>query len=291
MLLCGEPVGLHPCDMGSGEAASYRRLPPLEPQGPFKARTPARPDGAGCRRGKMPAPSLEATSAAPWRMSFSRPRSRRARRRASTRQDRAGDDRRGAVWMEARTSRRCATVARQARQQPLAAACPEAVAVHALGVVGVELLVDRGERGGGARHGDHGVHARAHVGGDVGLHDRARVRRQRGQLGRGRGVAVQVALVAHRGHRVETWNSGSPPGGRRRTRCCRRRCRSRASPRRRRGPRSLRGTGRASSSPEIVRASRPKRRSISSRNSGPLAASRMALVATATTRPAASASR
>src|SRR5436190_10805402 len=32
--------------IGSGEAASYRRLPPSEPQGPFKARTPARPDGA-----------------------------------------------------------------------------------------------------------------------------------------------------------------------------------------------------------------------------------------------------
>ena len=32
--------------IGSGEAASYRRLPPSEPQGPFKARTPARPDRA-----------------------------------------------------------------------------------------------------------------------------------------------------------------------------------------------------------------------------------------------------
>ena len=33
--------------IGSGEAASYRRLPPPEPlHGPFKARTPARPDGA-----------------------------------------------------------------------------------------------------------------------------------------------------------------------------------------------------------------------------------------------------
>ena len=32
--------------IGSGEAASYRRLPPSEPQGPFMARTPARPDGA-----------------------------------------------------------------------------------------------------------------------------------------------------------------------------------------------------------------------------------------------------
>src|SRR4051794_33731460 len=32
--------------IGSGEAASYRRLPPSEPQGPFMARTPARPDRA-----------------------------------------------------------------------------------------------------------------------------------------------------------------------------------------------------------------------------------------------------
>src|SRR5215212_7064250 len=44
--------------IGSGEAASYRRLPPLEPQGPFMARTPARPDGAVFEgAGKMPAPS------------------------------------------------------------------------------------------------------------------------------------------------------------------------------------------------------------------------------------------
>src|ERR671914_26835 len=35
--------------IGSGEAASYRRLPPSEPQGPFMARTPARPDRAVTR--------------------------------------------------------------------------------------------------------------------------------------------------------------------------------------------------------------------------------------------------
>src|SRR5215211_9310753 len=29
--------------IGSGEAASYRRLPPSEPRGPYMARTPARP--------------------------------------------------------------------------------------------------------------------------------------------------------------------------------------------------------------------------------------------------------
>src|SRR5215213_5707835 len=36
--------------IGSGEAASYRRLPPLGPLGPFMARTPARPDGANLNR-------------------------------------------------------------------------------------------------------------------------------------------------------------------------------------------------------------------------------------------------
>ena len=36
--------------IGSGEAASYRRLPPSEPLGPFMARTPARPDGANLNR-------------------------------------------------------------------------------------------------------------------------------------------------------------------------------------------------------------------------------------------------
>ena len=42
-----QPVGLPLARyIGSGEAASYRRLPPSGPRGPFKARTPARPDGA-----------------------------------------------------------------------------------------------------------------------------------------------------------------------------------------------------------------------------------------------------
>src|SRR6185503_18859851 len=36
--------------IGSGEAASYRRLPPSGPLGPFMARTPARPDGANLNR-------------------------------------------------------------------------------------------------------------------------------------------------------------------------------------------------------------------------------------------------
>ena len=45
-------------------------------------------------------------------------------------------------------------------------------------------------------------------------------------------------------------------------------------------PRNVR---RASSSPEIVRASMPKRCSRKSRNSGPFSESRMALVASATT--------
>ena len=39
--------------IGSGEAASYRRLPPSEPQGPFMARTPARPDRAVWRIARM----------------------------------------------------------------------------------------------------------------------------------------------------------------------------------------------------------------------------------------------
>src|SRR6186997_1259617 len=39
--------------IGSGEAASYRRLPPSEPQGPFMARTPARPDRAVKRIARM----------------------------------------------------------------------------------------------------------------------------------------------------------------------------------------------------------------------------------------------
>src|SRR5918999_6572954 len=43
---CGKPVGQPARHIGSGEAASYRRLPPSGPQGPFMARTPARPDKA-----------------------------------------------------------------------------------------------------------------------------------------------------------------------------------------------------------------------------------------------------
>ena len=39
--------------IGSGEAASYRRLPPSEPQGPFMARTPARPVRAVWRIARM----------------------------------------------------------------------------------------------------------------------------------------------------------------------------------------------------------------------------------------------
>ncbi len=40
------PVFVGPRYIGPDVAASYRRLPPSGPQGPFKARTPARPDGA-----------------------------------------------------------------------------------------------------------------------------------------------------------------------------------------------------------------------------------------------------
>ena len=70
-------------------------------------------------------------------------------------QDHPGDDRRRAVGMQAddRAPARFVHVG-QAREQQFDRRQLEPVAVHARGVVGVELLGDRGGRGGGAGDGD-----------------------------------------------------------------------------------------------------------------------------------------
>ena len=64
----------------------------------------------------------------------------------------------------------------------------QGVAVHARGVVGVELEVDGGRRGGGAGDGDAVPHGSALLGGKAIEEDRAGVEREALQLRGGRGV-------------------------------------------------------------------------------------------------------
>ena len=74
---------------------------------------------------------------------------------ASREQDHAGDDRRRAVGVQADDLAALGFGhVGQPREQQLDGGQQQRVAVHALGVVGVELLVDRGRRGGGAGDGD-----------------------------------------------------------------------------------------------------------------------------------------
>ena len=56
----------------------------------------------------------------------------------------------------------------QAREQQLDGGEQQRIALHARGVVGVELLVDRGGRGGGAGDGDAARDGRALGGGQAG---------------------------------------------------------------------------------------------------------------------------
>ncbi len=71
----------------------------------------------------------------------------------------------------------------------------ELVAVHARGVVGVELLVDGGRGGGGAGDGDAAVDRCALLGGKPVVQRAARVLRERLQLLGTRRVGVDVALA------------------------------------------------------------------------------------------------
>ena len=260
-----------------GEAACVS-APTRRPnrQGPFMARTPARPDGAILRAaaqdagGRLSASACvvrRVASAAPWRMSASltsissRPKARIDSSRIAA----------PATIVGARSGWRPVDLAalvdgergelgqRSARSAPRL----EPVAVDPLGVVGVELLVDRGERGGRAGHGDAVLDvARGPRPARRSADRRGPSSAQRGQLLVVRRVAVQVALgVAHRAHAGRDVEVGvAARRARPRTRCCRRRCRSRASAVAGRAPAvAPRKVSRASSSPEIVRASMPKR--------------------------------
>ena len=245
--------------------------------------------GKGLFSGFMRARSRRLSRAAPWRMSASLTSTscEPERVQGAGEDGGSGDDGGGAVGVEAGDL--AALGEREGGElvaELLAGVACEPVPVDPLGVVGVELEVDGGERGGGAGDGDRLVDLGSHVLGDVAGEDAVDVVGERRELGGGGRVGVEVALGvahgAHAGGHVE--GRVRRRGARRRTRCCRRRCRSRASGRRaavrwwRR-----RKVSRASSSPEMTRGSTWKRRRRRSASSSPFSASRMALVATQTT--------
>src|ERR687895_855706 len=98
----------------------------------------------------------------------------------------------------------------------LARASPEAVAVDFLRVVGIELLGDGGERGGGPGDGDALLDAFADFPGHRLAHDGPGVLGERRHLVGARWVVVEVALgVAHRSHAcggVEAGVAAGPAG-------------------------------------------------------------------------------
>ena len=91
-------------------------------------------------------------------------------------QDHPGDDRGRAVGMQAdeRAALRFVHVG-QAREQQLDGGEQQGIALDARGVVGVELLVDRGGGSGGAGDGDAARDGRALVGGQAVEEDRTRI--------------------------------------------------------------------------------------------------------------------
>ena len=111
----------------------------------------------------------------------------------------------------------------------------------------------------------------ADLGRDLGLDDRVDSAARRVDLVRRRRVGVEVALgLAHRAHpRGDVERRACRRAGPPRTRCCRRRCRSPGSACSRRSAPAVapRKVSRASSSPEIVRTSTPKRSRSTSTNS------------------------
>ena len=217
-----------------------------------------------------------------------RPRPARARTRASPRQSRIIP----ATIVGARsgcrptTSRRCASVISASRASSSSTRREQQlVAVHAVGVVGVELLVDRGRRGGGAGDGDPALDRRALVLGQVPEeHLRACPRASAcSSAGAGGSLWMWRSLMRTTPAGSETWkpavrpmpttNSVEPPPMSITT------VGSTAAGRPDIAPRNV---SCASSSPLSTRASSPKlARARASANSAPLEASRTAEVSTA----------
>ena len=111
-------------------------------------------------------------------------------------QDHAGDDRGRAVGVQADDRAALGFVhVGQAREQQFDGGEQQRVAVHARGVVGVELLVDRGGRGGGAGDGDAAADGRALLGREAVEERGAGVGGERLQLLRRGRVGVDVALA------------------------------------------------------------------------------------------------
>ena len=225
-------------------------------------------------------------------MSASLTSTRRARiaRSDSSEDHGAGDDGRRAVGVEAGD---VAALGEGQRREPaedaLAGGRAEPVAVHPLGVVGVELEVDRGERGGGAGDGDAACRRRrarpaGTLGGQTAASSGEAQPARRAVGGSEREVALGVAHGAHAGWRrgsagsspgapttysvlppPMSMTSAGPPGGP-----------SAVAPRK-----VSRASSLAWDHPRVAR--RRSRRRLSA-SSAPFSASRMALVATATTR-------
>ncbi len=119
---------------------------------------------------------------------------------ASLEQDHAGDDRGRAVGVQAGDlTALCVGHVGEAREQQFDGGEQQRVAVHARGVIGVELLVDGGGRGGGAGDGDPPLDRGALLGWKALQEDGAGVRGELLELLGRRRVGVDVAL-AHAHH-------------------------------------------------------------------------------------------
>ena len=149
----------------------------------------------------------------------------------------------------------------QAGEQQFDGGEQQRVAVHAGGVVGVELLVDRGGGGGRAGDGDAAPDGSAHLGRETVEECRAGVGRRGSAAPRGRaGRSGCGALTCARRRRAARRESRRCGHGRRRTPWSRRRCRSRRWARSAPGRPDMapRKVSCASSEPVSTRASRSK---------------------------------
>ena len=154
------------------------------------------------------------------------------------------------------------------RAHPLDRVEGEPVAVDALGVVGVELLVDRRQRGRRAGDGDPLLARGDRLAGQLGVDQRADVAGQRLELARRRaGRCAGSAPCGGRCPPEARCRSRPRPPSRPPARWSRRRCRPPACCRRRgRSAKAPRYTSRASSAPSRMRASSPKRSRSSAMN-------------------------
>src|SRR3954447_3162748 len=189
--------------IGSGEAASYRRLPPPEPQKALSWHVPLPvlmgPLGTASPRTRFLFSGrfrrdVQRGSGQDVRLgALDRVESEHANRLDQDR--RAGDDRWGAVGVEARYPLALLERDRgEFAEHAVAGFEQQAVTVDLVGVVRIELLIDRGQGRRRAGDGDPFLHCGADLGRDRVVEDRADGGLQRDEVLLARRVLVEMAL-------------------------------------------------------------------------------------------------